>query len=109
SSPLMSLSHAPRQRDANVHGSAGLGDLVARRRALLSPVLTACSTRSDRPTTARRCRSSLHSGTSTRRPRPWGPDMTATTSRLDTRTADVPLAELRQTARSYALNPNLAA
>ena len=35
--------------------------------------------------------------------------MTATTSHLDTRAADVPLAELRQTARSYALNPNLSA
>ena len=35
--------------------------------------------------------------------------MTASTSRLDTRAASVPLAELRQTARRYALNPNLSA
>ena len=35
--------------------------------------------------------------------------MTASTSHLDTRAASVPLAELRQTARRYALNPNLAA
>ena len=35
--------------------------------------------------------------------------MTASTSPLDTRAAAVPLAELRRTARSYALNPNLSA
>jgi hypothetical protein len=35
--------------------------------------------------------------------------MTATTFHLDTRAADVPLAALRETARRYALNPNLAA
>ena len=35
--------------------------------------------------------------------------MTATTAHLDTRAATVPLAELRQTARRYALNPNLSA
>ena len=41
----MSLFHV--SRDANAHGSAGSGDHVARRRALLSLVLTVRSTRSD--------------------------------------------------------------
>jgi len=35
--------------------------------------------------------------------------MTASTFHLDARVASVPLAELRRTARRYALNPNLSA
>jgi quercetin dioxygenase-like cupin family protein len=89
-------------RGANAHGSAGSGDHVARRRALLSLVLTVGSTRSDLPTAACRCRA--------HRPRPLESHMTAS-SHLDTQHLSHPvrLAELRQTARRFALNPNLAA
>jgi hypothetical protein len=50
SARLFCWCRAPRKRDANAHGSAGSGDLVACRRALLSLVLNDGSTRSDLPT-----------------------------------------------------------